>query len=288
MIQKDSVKERLNNREQGISYTEFSYMILQSYDFLHLFQKQQVTIQMGASDQWGNIVAGADLVRRLHPQHSELSTQHSVAFGLTTPLLTKSDGTKYGKTESGTIWLTAGEGRTSPYAFYQFLLNIPDEDVERFLKTFTFLTQDQISALMLQQKDAPGARPAQRRLAQDVTRMLHGETELLHAEKAAAALFSGDIADLPQQLLEEAFAAAPSSAHPRAQLEGEGLPLLDLVASTLCKSKSEARQSLTEGAISVNGVKAALTDRITAARLLHGSVILLRRGKKTWHVTRWA
>ncbi len=293
MIQKDSVRERLNNREQGISYTEFSYMILQAYDFQHLHQHAGVTLQMGASDQWGNIVAGTDLIRRVSGRvepaagDAPVESGSPLVFGLTTPLLTKADGTKYGKTESGTIWLTAD--RTSPYALYQFLFNIPDDDVERFLKTFTFQSQEQVAAVMVQHAADPGPRLAQRTLARAVVDMLHGETERLRAEKASAALFSGDVADLPGPLLDEVFSAAPASQHPLASLEGEGAPLVDVLAQTsLAQSKSQARQSLQEGSVSVNGVKAGVSDRLTTKHLLHGSVILLRRGKKNWHVTRWA
>ena len=299
MIQKDSVRERLHNRDQGISYTEFSYMILQAYDFARLHKHLGVSLQMGASDQWGNIVAGADLIRRLDARSPGLQTgamdapPAPNAFGLTTPLLTKADGTKYGKTESGTIWLTARQSdadtspaRTSPYALYQFLLNIPDDDVERFLKTFTFLSQSELAALMVQQRENPATRIAQRTLARSLVDMLHGEPERLAAEKAAAALFSGDVADLPPALLAEVFAAAPSSQHALSLLDGDGLPLVDLLAQTVCKSKTEARQALTDNSIAVNGTKAALADRLTRAHLLHGT-ILLRRGKKNWHVTRW-
>lgn len=295
MIQKDSVRERLHNREQGISYTEFSYMILQAYDFAHLHTALGVTLQMGATDQWGNIVAGSDLIRRVaagraaHAAEEPACAGTSVsAFGLTTPLLTKADGTKYGKTESGTVWVTAGPGRTSPYAFYQFLLNVPDEDVERFLKTFTFISQDQLAALMGQHRADPGLRLAQRELARRVTDMLHGEPERVRAEKAAQALFSGDVLDLPADLLSEVFAAAPSSSEAIAKLDGEGEALVDLLSRTLCKSKSEARQALAENSVSVNGTKATPTDRVTRKHLLAGSVILLRRGKKNWFVTRWA
>ena len=294
MIQKDSVRERLHNRDQGISYTEFSYMILQAYDFAHLHRARGVTVQMGASDQWGNIVAGTDLIRRLSCRGEASDGTPPDAFGLTTPLLTKSDGTKYGKTESGTIWLTARQSdadaspaRTSPYALYQFLLNIPDDDVERFLKTFTLLSQPQLAAVMLQQRENPATRVAQRTLARSLVDMLHGEPERLAAEKAAAALFSGDVADLPPALLAEVFSAAPSSRHALALLDGDGLALVDLLALTVCKSKTEARQALTDNSIAVNGTKAALADRLTRAHLLHGT-ILLRRGKKNWHVTRWA
>jgi tyrosyl-tRNA synthetase len=289
MIQKDSVRERLHNRDQGISYTEFSYMLLQAYDFHHLHKHMGVTLQMGGSDQWGNIVGGVDLIRRMSAAGTTGSVEGSspVAFGLTTPLVTKSDGTKFGKTESGAIWLTAD--RTSPYAYYQFWLNAADADVERFLKVFTFCTKPEIEAAMAQQAASPGLRPAQRLLARAATDLLHGSAAREQAERAAAALFSGEVADLPLDVLNEALAAAPSSTHDKAALAGEGLPLVDLLAQTsLASSKGQAKQSLQEGSVSLNGRKVGPNDRATAADLLHGSVIALRRGKKNWHVTRWA
>lgn len=303
MIQKDSVKDRLHNRDQGISYTEFSYMILQAYDYAYLHKHQGITLQMGASDQWGNIVAGTDLIwsmmqadfARAAPEPNPDWEAHKAAlrkqndqipFGLTTPLLTKADGTKYGKTESGAVWLTAD--RTSPYALYQFALNSADADVEVLLKKLTFLPEPEIAALMAEHAANPGARAPHRALARNMTDLLHGEPERLAAEAAAAALFSGDIASLPENTLEEVFASVASSTHPRSSLEGEGLPLLDLVAQTLCKSKTEARQALADGSVAVNGTKAGASDKLTAAMLLHGRVIALRRGKKNWHITRWS
>jgi tyrosyl-tRNA synthetase len=218
----------------------------------------------------------------------------SPAFGLTWPLVTKADGTKFGKTETGAIWLTAnrhGEtspNRTSAYQFYQFWLNTADADVSRFLRTFTLLPLEHIAALEAAHSTDPGKREAHRALAQHMTSLLHGDEALKQAEAAASALFSGDIAHLPADMLEEVLAAAPSSTHPRAQLEGTGLPLLDLLAqTTLAKSKTEARQFLESGSISVNGHKAAADARVSLATLLHGRVIALRRGKKSWHVTRW-
>ena len=292
MIQRDSVRDRLNNREQGISYTEFSYMVLQAYDFLHLYRASGVTMQMGGSDQFGNIVSGCDLIRR---NAGGGDGSGALSFGLTTPLITKADGGKFGKTESGAVWLTARRGptdaspaRTSPYAFYQFWLNTADADLEKFLKTFTFRGKDEIGGLLADHAGNPGARGPQRVLAQDMTDLLHGRGARDGAEAAAGALFSGDIASLAPDLLDEVLAAAPSSNHDRALLAGEGAALLDVLATTLCKSKSEARQALTEGSVAVNGKKAALADRLTAANLLHGSVIALRRGKKNWHVARWA
>ncbi len=287
MIQKESIRARLEEREHGISYTEFSYMILQAYDFLHLFKEQGVTVQLGGSDQWGNIVAGADLIRRT--QHSELSTQHAV-FGLTVPLVTKADGGKFGKTESGAVWLTAD--RTSPYAYYQFWLNTLDADVVRFLRIFTLLDEAEINALAEAHAANPGAREAHRALAREATTLLHGKAEMDHAEAAARALFSGDVRSIPPHMMAEVFAAAPTSEHDRQQLSGEGVALVEVLATTIADSKGQARKLLEQGAITVNGDKADLDRRLTSADLLGGEggtggVIALRRGKKTWHITRW-
>lgn len=301
MIQKESIRARLEEREHGISYTEFSYMILQAYDFLHLFREHGVTVQLGGSDQWGNIVAGADLIRRQQagdlspdaggadpaaPQASGLRPQ--ACFGLTVPLVTKADGGKFGKTESGAIWLTAD--RTSPYAYYQFWLNTLDADVVRFLKIFTQLDQDQINALALAHASNPGAREAHRALAREATTLLYGKTEMEHAEAAARALFSGDVRSIPPHMMAEVFAAAPTSDHDKQQLSGEGVALIEILATTIADSKGQARKLLEQGAITINGEKAAPDRRLTSADLLdagNGGVIALRRGKKTWHITRW-
>jgi tyrosyl-tRNA synthetase len=284
MIQKDSVRERLTARDQGISYTEFSYMILQSYDFWRLFRDEHVAIQMGGSDQWGNIVAGADLIRRTAADEGRGAEP---AFGLTAPLVTKADGGKFGKTESGAIWLSPH--RTSPYAYYQFWRNAADADVVGFLKIFTLLPRERIQALADEHAANPGPAEAKRVLAFEATRLLHGEDEARAAERAAAALFSGDIAGLPASTLEEALASAPSSDHDKALLAGEGAPILDLLSlTTLVKSKSEARQFLSSGAITVNGKPVDGSYRVTAADMLNGRLIALRRGKKAWHLTRWA
>lgn len=288
MMQKDSVRDRLTNRDQGISYTEFSYMILQSYDFAHLFEKHGVTLQMGGADQWGNIVGGLDLIRRRRTAADPNAMEHEApaAFGLTAPLVTKADGGKFGKTETGAIWLTAD--RTSPYAYYQFWLNSADADVVPYLKIFTHLSREEIGALEIYHQKDPGLREAHRALARAATELLHGSTEMHNAEAAAKALFSGDIAGLPVATLAELFAAAPSSSHSKALLAGEGLPLVDLLAQTsLATSKGQAKQHLTEGSVSVNGTKAAPDARLTTDSLLHGSLIAIRRGKKNWHVTRW-
>jgi tyrosyl-tRNA synthetase len=290
MIQKESVRERLHGRDQGISYTEFSYMILQAFDFLHLYERHGVTIQMGGSDQWGNIVCGVDLIRRKHtPQEGQTLD----AFGLTTHLITKADGTKFGKTESGALWLTppapgdTSPNRTSPYAFYQFWLNTADADVPRFLRAFTLLPYEEIQCLEAAHLADPGKREAHRALARHMTEMLHGPTEMARAEAAAKALFSGEIASLPPDILREALASAPTSHHDKTLLS-QGVPLVDLLVSTgLAHSKREAREFLQNGSVTINGRRALPDDKATTADLLHGEVIALRRGKKAWHVTRW-
>ncbi len=324
MIQKESVKERLHNREQGISYTEFSYMILQAYDFLRLYEDHSVTVQLGGSDQWGNIVAGCDLIRRVGalnvsrtgktpvppgtPDLSEAKVRGSdfvmkdgrdarppethappgsESFGLTAPLVTKSDGGKFGKSEAGAVWLSAD--RTSAYAFYQFWLNTADADAGRYLKLFTLLPVGEIDALLAEHAMNPGARLAQRTLAREVTRLIHSDAGVDRAERAAAALFSGEVASLDEGTLREAFADVPTTKHELADLAGDGVPLVDLLPGTsLASSKREAREFLSNGAVSLNGAKADADRRLTERDLLHGSYALLRRGKKHWHVTRWS
>jgi tyrosyl-tRNA synthetase len=282
MIQKDSVKSRLESRDQGISYTEFSYMILQAYDFAHLHKSMGVTLQMGGSDQWGNIVAGGDLIRR----ESAGDEQAAAAFGLTCPLITKADGGKFGKSEKGAVWMTAD--RTSPYAFYQFWLNAADADIPRFLRTFTFLSADELNSILAAHAANPGAREAHRTLARTVTEMIHGKTEMDAAEAAAKALFSGEIGSLPEATLAEIFAEVPSSQHAKAALEGDGVPILDVLVSTaLAASKREAKEFLQNGSVSVNGNKVGPEDRLKTAHLLHGHTIAIRRGKKNWHVVRF-
>ena len=286
MIQKDSVKSRLEGRDHGISYTEFSYMLLQSYDFAYLHRAHGVTLEGGGSDQWGNIVGGVDLVRRWTTTPGSDDGGAEV-FGITWPLVTKADGGKFGKTESGAVWLTAE--RTSPYAYYQFWLNAADADVVKFLRIYTHLTRDEIAALEAAHVQDPGQREAHRALARAATGILHGPTETAQAEAAAKALFSGDIANLPKQVFNEAFASAPSSNHDKVHLAGAGIGLIDLLVQVqLATSKSQAREFLSSGSVSVNGRKVGIEDRVTIGDLLHGSVIALRRGKKGWHLTRWA
>jgi tyrosyl-tRNA synthetase len=278
MIQKDSVRERLHNRDQGISYTEFSYMLLQAYDFSYLMAHHGVTVQSSGSDQWGNIVAGVDLIRR---------TQQKEAFGLTTPLITKADGGKFGKTETGAIWLTAE--RTSPYAFYQFWVNSADADVSKFLRAYTFFSHEEILRIEAEHAHNPGGRTAHRALAQHMTELLHGVEGLAQAQKATEALFSGNVSDLSEATIAELFSTAPASTLEQSKLGGEGYPVVDLlVDGGVVKSKREAREFLSNGAILANGRVAAPEDRVTAEWLLHASVLLVRRGKKNWHVLRFA
>jgi tyrosyl-tRNA synthetase len=277
MIQKDSVRERLQQREQGISYTEFSYMVLQAYDFWHLQHHHGVTLQIGGSDQWGNITAGVDLVRR----RSQVE-----AFGMTAPLVTKADGGKFGKTETGAIWLTPE--RTSPYAYYQFWVNATDADLPRFVRTFTLLDRRAIEELLREHEADPGKRLGQRRLAVEATRLLYGEAGLSAAEAASQALFSGDVAGLPEGVVDDVFRDVPTTSHELSSLDGDGALLVDVLATTsLAKSKREARQFLETNAVQLNGKPVEVNARLTRADLLFGKVALLRRGKRSWHVTRW-
>ncbi|MEM1164936.1 MAG: tyrosine--tRNA ligase [Planctomycetota bacterium] len=296
MLRRDSVKNRIERAEQGISYTEFSYMLLQAWDFVHLYRELDVTVQTAGADQWGNIVSGSDLIRRLD---TAVDDEHAaaVALGLTAPLLTKADGSKFGKSEAGAVWLThhrpSGEPGTSPYAYTQFWLNAADDDVAKFLKIFTDLAPGDIADLMAAHAEAPHARAAQQTLAKEATTLLHGAAAYERAVGAARALFSGAVGSLDEPTLNEVFAEVPASEHPRDQLTAEGgVALVDLLPQTsLCSSKGEARKHLAAGAVSINGDKLDADDpvavRVTADDLLHHRVILLRRGKKAWHVTRW-
>ena len=262
-------------------------MILQAYDFLHLNRTMNCTVQIGGSDQYGNIVAGIDLVRRLVGREDHVSPDaEGRAYGVTNPLVTKSDGGKIGKSEQGAIWLDPA--KTSPYAFYQFWLNTTDADVIKFLKWFTFEERERIEELEHSASEQPQAREAQRALAESMTTMIHGESECDRARNASAALFSGAVRDLDEQLLGEVFADVSASTHARSTLDGEGLDLVSLLPeTTLASSKREARQFLEQGAVSVNGEKVALERTLSTDDLLHGNTVLLRRGKKAWHALRF-
>ena len=287
MIQKDSVKDRLNNREQGISYTEFSYMILQAYDFLHLRKSHNCTVQIAGSDQYGNIVAGIDLIRR------DMAGEDDAQFrgaGITSPLVTASDGSKIGKTEDEAIWLT--DDLTSAYAFHQYWLNIPDEDAGKFLRWFTFLTQDDIQGIESEHEAAPHLRIAQKRLADEMTQIFHGEDNVKRCNDAAQALFGGDVTALDEAMLSDVFAEVPAGEFSKAMLGTDEASLVELLPHTsLCKSKREAREFLQNGSVAVNGQKVgsdeALDRVLSEGDLLNGTTILLRRGKKSWFATRW-
>ena len=269
MLDKESVSARLNGA--GISYTEFSYQILQSLDFLELYRRHNCTLQIGGSDQWGNITAGTDLVRRV---------ESASVNGLTTHLVTKADGTKFGKTESGTVWLDPE--LTSPYAFYQFWINADDRDVATLLRTFTYRTQGDIEALLLATTERPQAREAQRALAQDVTTLVHGSHATSQAEAAAAALFGrGELQDLDAATLDAVMKEAP---HSEVSLEGEPVTVSELlVKCELVASNGAGRRAIAEGGVSVNNVK--VTDEgatVSAEDFLHGQWLVLRRGKKAF------
>ncbi len=274
MIKKESVQQRINRDEQGISYTEFSYSLLQGYDFAELYRRHGCILQIGGSDQWGNITAGTDLTRRLHQQQ---------AYGLTLPLVTKADGTKFGKTESGAIWLDAR--KTSPYAFYQFWLNTADADVYKFLRYFTFLSVAEIDAIEAADK-ASGQKPeAQRILAEQATELVHGKASLEAAQRISQSLFSGSL----EALTESDFEQLAQDGVPGVTLEKSASGLIEaLVAAGLAKSKSEARGFLQSGSVTVNGQKVeALDHQIAESERLFGRFTLLRRGKKNYAMLSW-
>ncbi len=274
MIKKESVQQRLSRDEQGISYTEFSYSLLQGYDFAELYRRHGCVLQIGGSDQWGNIVAGTDLTRRMH--------QHQV-FGLTLPLVTKSDGTKFGKTESGAIWLDAK--KTSPYAFYQFWLNTADADVYKFMRYFTFLSVEEIDAIEAADK-ASGQKPeAQRILAEQATQLVHGKAALEAAQRISHSLFSGNL----EALGESDFEQLAQDGVPGVTLEKSVTGLIEaLVAAGLAKSKSEARGFLQSGSVTVNGHKVeAIDHQLSETEHLYGRFTLLRRGKKNYTMLSW-
>ena len=280
MMQRDSVRQRFESREAGISYTEFSYMLLQAYDFVELHRRHGCRLQCGGSDQWGNIVSGVDLVRRLTGE-----TVH----GLTMPLLTNAEGKKYGKTEKGALFL---DGKlTSPYAFYQFWLNTADADVGRFLRWFTLLSQEDIEALEAGARLGSGDRVAQKALAGDLTRMIHGEAELGRVLRAAESLFGGgDLRAVGGDLLDEALSAAPSITVGRARFASEGAFLVDLLVEVgACPSKSDARRQIGARAIAVNGTALETTSaeaHLTLLDLIDDRLLVLRRGKRNNYVVR--
>ncbi len=274
MLAKESVKRRVQS-EDGISYTEFTYMMLQAYDFLELSRTHDCDIQMGGSDQWGNIMAGIDLVRKASSRK---------AHGLVFPLVTNASGTKFGKTESGTIWLDPE--RTSPYRFYQFWLNTDDRDVVPYLKYFTWLSEDAISELSDIHEAQPGRREAHRVLAREVTALVHGEAERDQAEEAAAVLFGGALDKVPVKDLRDIFDDVPSTVLPREAFSGDGTGILELCERTgLTASRGEARRLVRAGGLFVNNERQGDEQAvITASHLIEGELLVLRKGKKSYHL----
>jgi tyrosyl-tRNA synthetase len=277
MLAKDSVKARLERSDAGLSYTEFSYMLLQAFDFVHLHREHGCELQIGGSDQWGNITAGIDLARRLSGVQ---------LHGLTCPLLTKSDGSKMGKTERGAVWLSAA--RTSAYQFYQFWINVEDADAGRCLRFFTELAREAIEALDAARAAQPERRESQRRLADEVTRLIHGEAGLAAARRATEIFFGAEIAGLDDVQLGEIFQEVPSRELPRARLEA-GLALIEaLVECGLAKNKSEARRTIEQGGAYVNNRRMAELDAaLGPADLASRTVMVLRSGKKKYALLRF-
>ena len=275
MIQKESVKQRIEREGEGISFTEFSYMLLQSYDFAQLYKRHNCTVQVGGSDQWGNITGGIDLTRRM---------EQNQVYGVTVPLVTKSDGTKFGKTETGTVWISAN--MTSPYALYQFWLNVADADVYRYLKFYSFLSVNEIEEIEQSDKNSQGRREAQSILAAEVTELLHGAAGLTAARRISDALFSGNIAQLTNEDLD--------------QLELDGLPctvfaggnkgiVAVLVDTDLAKSNKMAREFIGNNAINVNGrLVDSVNFELDVSNALNGKYFLLKRGKKLFHLAKFA
>ncbi|NMA74973.1 MAG: tyrosine--tRNA ligase, partial [Bacteroidales bacterium] len=258
---------------EGISYTEFSYMLMQSYDFYKLYEEENCTLQIGGSDQWGNITAGMEYIRR---SREDLDEEVKV-FGLTVPLITKADGEKFGKTAGGAIWLDPE--KTSPYEFYQFWYNTDDRDVIKFLKSFTFLSLEEIAELEKAVETNPGAREAQKTLAAEMTKMVHGEKALERAIKISQALFSGDIKSLSVAEIQEGLEDVPSY-----ETEKADIPLVDLlVEAKISSSKRQAREDITNGAIYINGERNQQVDHIvTEADRLEDKFTVIRRGRRRY------
>ena len=270
MIARESVRSRLERPDQGISYTEFSYMLLQGMDYLELARRYDCSLQIGGSDQWGNIVSGVDLVRR------HLSRE---VFALTLPLVTKADGTKFGKTATGTVWLDAS--KTSPYSFYQFWLNTADADVENFLKYFTFLSREEIEQLTAKTLEAPEKRIAQTVLAEEVTRTVHGEESLRSAQRISSALFSGALDELTESDLGQLAIDGLSTS---SCAEGDGL-LSVMTEAGLARSVGEARKLVQGGGVRLNGeVVSDVRKTLTFDDAFYGRYVVIRRGKKVYHL----
>jgi len=279
MINKESVKQRIEREGEGISFTEFTYMLLQSYDFAELYQRNQCTLQIGGSDQWGNITGGIDLTRRMHGGH---------VFGLTMPLVTKADGTKFGKTETGTVWLDSS--KTSPYAFYQFWLNTADADVYKFLRYFTFLSVAQIAAIEAEDIARAAKPEAQRILAEEMTRLVHGEEGLLGAQRITQALFSDDLAGLSETDFEQLQQdGLPSSKLIRSDISD--VPLTQILADVeMAASGKQVKDALVRNAVFINGEAKSIDDNMYSAlsfsseKAFFNRFYLVKLGKKKYHL----
>ena len=279
MMAKDSVKNRISSdSSEGMSFTEFTYQMVQGYDFLHLYKENDCSIQMGGSDQWGNITTGTELIRRI---------AGGKGFAITCPLITKSDGSKFGKSEGGNIWLDAN--RTSPYKFYQYWLNSSDEDAEKYIKIFTFLNEEDINALISEHKEAPHLRVLQKRLAEEITIMVYSKDDLNNAIIASNILFgkstSEDLKALDEKTFLDVFDGVPQTQIAKSEIEN-GLDIIAALAEKggFLKSNGEARRALKENSISVNKEKVAVDYSITSKDLINNKFVLLQRGKKNYFV----
>ncbi|HLA56061.1 MAG TPA: tyrosine--tRNA ligase [Flavobacterium sp.] len=283
MMAKDSVKKRLSGEGEGMSFTEFTYQLIQGYDFYHLHKHYNCVLQMGGSDQWGNITTGTELVRRMNPNTD------AKAFALTTPLITKSDGSKFGKSEGGNIWLDAN--KTSVYKFYQFWLNTTDADAEKYIRIFTFLDKDIIDGLILEHAEAPHLRILQKKLAEEITTFVHGAAELEKAIKASNILFGNSTADdlksLDSETFLDIFDGVPQAEIAKSDIEN-GIDIVSVLneKSGFLKSNGEARRALAENSIAVNREKVGEDFTFSNVNLINGQFVLLQRGKKNYFVLR--
>jgi len=286
MMAKDSVKKRLSAEGEGMSFTEFTYQLIQGYDFYYLHKHYACLLQMGGSDQWGNITTGTELVRRMNTDHSG---EGAKAFALTCPLITKADGSKFGKTEGGNVWLTAD--KTSVYKFYQFWINTTDVDAEKYIKIFTFLDQATVQALLVEHQEAPHLRVLQKRLAEEVTSFVHGSEALVKAIQASGILFGNASADdlkaLDAATFLEVFEGVPQAEISRAELTN-GLDIVTVLneKTGFLKSNGEARRALTENSIAVNREKVTEAYRLSLQDLINNQFVLLQRGKKNYFIVR--
>ncbi len=275
MVAKESVRARMEDREVGISYAEFSYMLLQAFDYYVLCRDVNCELQIGGSDQWGNITAGIELTRK---------KLGKTVYGLTLPLITNADGTKFGKTEAGAIWLDPK--RTSVYKFYQFWINADDRDVIRYLNYFTFLPKEEIEALERAHSENPGTRAAHKALAKAATNLIHGETATSEAVRASEILFGGELAGISETTFNDIVGEVPSKEIEKSKLDGAGIPFVELlVHSGLCPSKGQARKDIEGGGVNLNNVReASATRSVTTNDLIFGKHVLLRKGKKNYVV----